>query len=297
MGKSSSSNKKKMTNVKFFIIVLIISLVITMAVAIGLDNGNEDTIQGGLLIAVVAAIYITLFRILKKNNDPENRLGNWKYFFAMCIFISGILIIGILFINEDEDAALFALMLGIFISAIISLWRAFKHWRKGKKATKERNRQYQDQLQRQNRQYAEELEKKNRKIRDLESQNSELQKSRRTVYSTSSSQSQRYQEEQMGRQRDEQMEREREKRNKERLEDWYREYVTIEVNFEYLCRNNEYGGDYWDPRSEDIRVTRREAMALIEAGEGAILARIGYSNWSLIRNFSYKMPYRLYDHP
>lgn len=91
---------------------------------------------------------------------------------------------------------------------------------------------------------------------------------------------------------------EEEQRKKERLEDWYREYVTIDVDLEYLCRDNDYNQeDYWDYRNEEIRVTRREAMALIEGGESAIIGRLGYHNRSLIRNVSYQIPFGLYDRP
>jgi len=90
---------------------------------------------------------------------------------------------------------------------------------------------------------------------------------------------------------------EEEQRKSERLEDWYREYVTIDVDFEYHYEDSEYNSDYWDPRNHEIRVTRREAMALIQAGESAILNRIGYGNSSKIRNLSYQIPYGLYDRP
>lgn len=91
---------------------------------------------------------------------------------------------------------------------------------------------------------------------------------------------------------------EEEQRKQERLEDWYREYVTIDVDLEFHCMDSEYNQDYWDYRNHEIRVSRREAMALIEAGEDAIISRAGYHcRRSLIRNVSYQIPYGLYDRP
>lgn len=91
------------------------------------------------------------------------------------------------------------------------------------------------------------------------------------------------------------LEDEREKQK--RLEDWYRDYVTIDVDLEYFCRDNEYNQeDYWDYRNHEIRVTRREAMALIEAGESAIISKLGYSQ-SLTRIIRFQIPYGLYDRP
>ncbi len=95
--------------------------------------------------------------------------------------------------------------------------------------------------------------------------------------------------------RERQLEEERQK--KIRLEDWYREYVTIDVYFDYHYIDREYNSDYWEHRNEEIRVTRREAMALIDAGEGAIMDKLCYNNRSLISNVSYNIPYGLYNRP
>lgn len=298
MGKSSAL--KRMSNIRFFLLVLIITIVIALAVAF--LSSEEDSVPLGLLVAFILSVFLTLFRILKKSNDPENRLGGWKYFFTMFVFVTGILSIGMLLVTQEEESIPVSLFAGLLISSIISIIRSVKYSRKEKKAEKERHQQYQEQLQRENRQYADELKRKDRIISDLRSRNAELQSDHRANHSqSSSSSSSRYQdiylEEQMERQR-EQMERQKEEdRRKERLEDWYREYVTIEVNFQFHIKDSEYNQDYWDYRSEDIRVSRREAMALIEAGDSAILGKLGYSNWGLIRNFSYKVPYRLYDRP
>ena len=107
----------------------------------------------------------------------------------------------------------------------------------------------------------------------------------------------RRQEKQWERHLEQKWEREQEQIKKERLESWYSDYVTIEVSLDYHIKDSEYNRDYWDHRSEDIRVTRREAMALIQAGEGALLGRLGYSNRGNIRNVSIKPPYGLYDRP
>lgn len=137
-------------------------------------------------------------------------------------------------------------------------------------------------------------EKREREFREMEQRQSEGQRSaERGAHSSSSSHDDyRYE-----RERERERREEEQQRIKKRLEDWYREYVTIDVDFEYLCRNNDYNQeDYWDCRNEEIRVTRREAMALIEAGESAIIARLGYYR-PLIRNVSYQIPYGLYDRP
>ena len=297
MGNSSSSSKKKLTNFKFFVFVLIASVVIALGVAFALSD--EEAVIVGLLIAVIFSVYLTLFRILKHSNDPDNRLGNWKFFFTLSIFISGILVVALMLLTEEEETIPLSIIAGVFISSIISLSRGIKYRKQMKKAEKERNEQYQDQLQQKNRQYAEELEKKNRLIRDLQNRNSELQKGQRIVNSpSSSSSSSRYQNEYQDRERERERERERdeEQKKKERLESWYQDYVTIEVNFDFHYKDSEYNQDYWERRSEEIRVSRREAMALIESGEGAIIGRMGY-NRGLIRNVSYKVPYRLYDRP
>ena len=136
----------------------------------------------------------------------------------------------------------------------------------------------------------------------MKNRNSELRKSQRIIHSPSQSQRQDWYEEEQRERREqfenEQRERQREDQRKaEILDRWYREYVTIDVTFEYHIINREYNQDYWEPRSDEIRVTRREAIALIEAGEGAIIGRLGYSNRSLIRNIGYKVPYGLYTRP
>ena len=101
----------------------------------------------------------------------------------------------------------------------------------------------------------------------------------------------------MERQQEQMRRQEEEDKKKARLEDWYREYVTIDVDFQYHVKDSEYNQDYWDYRNEEIRVTRREAMALIEAGDSAIIGKLGYGNRGNIRNFKYKVPYGLYDRP
>ena len=291
MGKTSSL--KKMSNIRFFLLVLIVAIVIALAVAF--VASEEDAVPLGLLVAFVLSVFLTLFRILKKSNEPENRLGGWKYFFAMFVFVAGILSIAMLLVTQEEETIPVAVLAGLLFSSIMSLVRSIKYSRKEKKAEKERHQQYQEQLQRENRQYADELKRKEKIISDLRSRNSELQRDYRTNHTQSlSSSSSRYQDDYLEEQRERQKE---EDRRKERLEDWYREYVTIEVNFQFHIKDSEYNQDYWDYRSEEIRVSRREAMALIEAGDSAILGKLGYSNWGLIRNFSYKVPYRLYDRP
>lgn len=283
-----------MTNVKFFLVVLVVTVVIVLAAAIGLMNADADTVVAGLLIAVVFSVFATLFRILKNSNDPDNRLGNWKYFFTLFVFLSGIIAAVTLYAFNDEEALPLSLVAGFVISSIMSIYRGIKHWHQKRKSEKQRDQQYQESLRQKNRQYAEELERKDRIIRDLKNRNSELQQSQRTGYALSSSHHQSdFEEEQ--RYREEQ--RREEQRKREDLESWYREYVTIEVDFDYHYIDSEYNQDYWERRSEEIRVTRREAIALIEAGEAAIIGRAGYNNRSLIRNISYRTPYRLYDRP
>lgn len=282
-----------MSNIRFFLLVLIVAIVIALAVAFA--SSEEDAVPLGLLVAFVLSVFLTLFRILKKSNEPENRLGGWKYFFAMFVFVAGILSIAMLLVTQEEETIPVAVLAGLLFSSIMSIIRSIKYSRKEKKAEKERHQQYQEQLQRENRQYADELKRKEKIISDLRSRNSELQRDYRTNHAqSSSSSSSRYQDDYLEEQRERQKE---EDRRKERLEDWYREYVTIEVNFQFHVKDSEYNQDYWDYRNEEIRVSRREAMALIEAGDSAILGRLGYSNWGLIRNFSYKVPYRLYDRP
>lgn len=104
-----------------------------------------------------------------------------------------------------------------------------------------------------------------------------------------------YQEELKERQREAQ--RREEEIRKERLENWYSEYVIIDVYFDYHYIDREYNNDYWERRYKEIRVTRREAMALIQAGESAIIGKLGYSNWGQIRNVSYQVPFGLYNRP
>ena len=292
----SSSPKRKMTNFKFFLIVLVITAV--AAFAAGFLSSDEEVVLIGLEIAIVISVYLTLFRILKNSNDPDNRLGSWKYFFALSIFVTGILVAVSLLITKDEETIPLGILLGITVSAVVSLIRGIKHRHQERKAEKERDKQYQEQLVRKNRQYADELARKERAIQELQSRNSELLSSRRSSPSVSSSSYQsQYREEMMERQREQMRKQEEDERKKERLDDWYREYVTIDVDFEYHVRDSEYNQDYWDPRNEEIRVSRREAMALIQAGESAILNRLGYSNGGLIRNFRYQAPYGLYDRP
>ncbi len=290
-----------MSNVKFFIVALIVLVVIVFAIAFALSS--EDVLGPGILAAVLVSVFITLFRILKKGNNPDNWLGGWKYFFALFIFVTGILTVGLLAVSQDEETIPVSILVGFVIASVMSLIRGIKHRGREKKAEKERNQQYQEQLQRKNQQYADEIEKKDRIINDLRSRNSELQNSRQSAYSGSSysSSSSRYQdlyqEEQMDRQREQMRRQEEEDRKRERLDDWYRDYVTIDVDFEYHVVDSEYNQDYWESRSEEIRVSRREAMALIEAGDSAIFGKLGYANWSKIRNFRYKVPYGLYDRP
>ena len=305
MGKSSSS--KKMTNVKFFIIVLIVSSIVTVLVASAASQ--EDLISTGLLLSVLFSFFLTLFRILKNSNDPDNRLGNWKYFFMMFIFITGIVWLGLLFTRRWDDVVPCfrkAIIVGLFIASVASIYRAIKPWHQKKKAEKserERNLQRIEQLQNQNKQYADELQRKSRIISALQDRNSELKDELRTSGSSSSSSSNtsRYQNqyyaEQIERQREESRKHEEAEKKNRRLEDWYREYVTIEVSYDYHFIDREYNSDYWERRSEEIRVTRREAMALIQAGEKAVLGRSGYHDLGKIRNISYKVPYGLYNRP
>lgn len=300
MGKTSSN--KRMTDVKFFIIVLIISVVIALGLAFVFSSGEDAPVPSLLVASLVISVYATLLRILMKANNPDNRLVNWKYFLALFVFVSGLLIIGGFLIGNEEGTIPLSLIVGFLVSSILSIVRWIKHRREVRKAEKERNQQYQEQLQRQNQQYADELKRKDRIISSLQSRSSESQESRRSssssyAPSSSSGYSRQYEEMQMERQREQMRRQEEEDRKKERLEDWYREYVTIEVDFEYHIKDSEYNQDYWDYRDEEIRVTRREAMALIEAGDGAILGRLGYGNWGNIRNFRYKVPYGLYDRP
>ncbi len=298
-----SSSSKKLTNVKFFFIVLAVFIVIAFGIAFLFSD--EEAFFVGVLIAFATSVYLTLFRILKKSNDPENWLGNWKFFFTLLLFISGITVLGGMFISHDEESIPITLIVSIVITTIITIIRGIKHWRQGKKAEKLRKQQYQERLQRENSQYADELAKKDRIIRDLQSRNSELQRSRQSSSSSSTSQynnwpqeeEERRQDEQWEREQEQKWEREQEQRRKERLEDWYREYVTIKVSFEYHIKDSEYNQDYWNHTNKEIRVTRREAMALIQAGEGALLGRLGYSNRENIRNVGFTTPYGLYDRP
>ena len=291
-----SSSGKKISNVKFFFILLFVSAAI--AIAAGFLLSDEEALVVGLLISFFGSVIITLFRILKNSNDPDNRVGNWRYFFTLLLFTAGLLAFLSYAISQDEEAIVLAIIASFVISSIVSIGRSIKHWRQEKKAEKERKQQYQERLQRENRQYADELAKKDRIIRDLQSRNSELQQSQRTVYSPSPSTS-RYRDNfaEQQREREREKQRQEDEKKKQRLEDWYREYVTIEVSFDYHIKDSEYNQDYWDHRSEDIRVTRREAMALIQAGEGALLGRLGYTNRGNIRNVGYKTPYGLYDRP
>lgn len=296
------SHNKKMSNVKFFFIVLILSVVLSFAV--GFFFSDEEIFVGGLLVGFLASIYLTLLRILKNCNAPDNRLGNWKYFFTLFLLLVGLFVFLCFIFNQDEETVALSLFAAFVLSSFVSIWRGIKHWYQQRKAEKARKQQYQDRLQRENRQYAEELEKKNRIIRELQNRNSESQ---RRQQSTNSSQSQydswrkaeeeRRRDEQWEREQDEKWEREQNQRKQRMLEDWYNEYVTIDVYFEYHIKDSEYNQDYWDRRNEEIRVTRREAMALIQAGEGAIIGRLGYNNRSNVRNISYKVPYGLYNRP
>lgn len=298
-----SSRNKRMSNVKFFFIVFIVAVVI--AVAAGFLYSDEEVVVLGMLMAFFTSFYLTLLRILKYSNAPGNRLGNWKYFFTLFLIVAGLFVLLTLFLSEDEEAVVLSLFAAFVISSVVSIWRGIKHWYQQRKAEKERKKQYQDRLQRENRQYADELEKKDRIIRNLQSRNSELQRTRQSNNSSSQSQNDRWRQAEEERRRDEEWEREldekwereQEQRKKRRLEEWYNEYVTIEVTFEYHIKDSEYNHDYWDYRSEDIRVTRREAMALIQAGEGAIIGRLDYGNRSNMRNISYKVPYGLYTRP
>ena len=262
MGIFSKSNKK-LSNFKFFIIFLLISVVVAFAIAYLLQD--EEIISIGLFVAFLASVFFTLFRILKNGNKPENWLGNWKYFLTLFFIITEIFFVGLLSINADGEIVSIALFFAFLISLISTMWRGIRHWRQGKKSEKERKQQYQERLQRENQQYANELEKKNRIIRGLENQNAELKKnqrsSRQSVYYSSD-------DDQWEREQEQKWEIEQESRKKQQLEDWYRDYVTIEVSFDYHIKDSEYNQDYWERRSEDIRVTRREAMALIEGGEG-----------------------------
>ena len=80
------------------------------------------------------------------------------------------------------------------------------------------------------------------------------------------------------------------------LQKWYEEYFTIEVYFNFHSVDSSENRDTWEPRSYDIRVTRREAMALIESGEAAIVGATTYPR-RLIRNVKYDTPYGLFDRP
>lgn len=158
----------------------------------------------------------------------------------------------------------------------------------------EKNRRYEARCEARERQKErEEREEREREERHREEQRNERQTNEgRSSYDASDDQ---YEERYRERERERRMEEEQRKR--ERLEDWYRDYVTIDVDFEYHYIDSEYNSDYWEPRNHEIRVTRREAMALIEAGESAIISRIGYYRPSLIRNVRYQIPYGLYDQP
>lgn len=296
-----SSSGKKIGNVKFFFILLTISA--ALAIGAGFLLSDEEALAVGLIIAFFGSVFVTLFRILKNCNDPDNRLGNWKYFFTLFFFIAGLFCLLLFFISHDDEAIVMSIIAAFAISAVVTIWRSIKHWHQERKAEKERKQQYQDRLQRENRQYADQLAQKDRMIRDLQNRNSELQKSRQSSSSSSKYDSwreeeeERRQNERWEREQEQKWEREQERIKQERLEDWYREYVTIDVNFDFHYRDSEYNQDYWERRSDEIRVTRREAMALIQAGEGAIMGRLGYSNSGLIRNVSYQVPYRLYERP
>lgn len=289
-----------MSNVKFFFIALVISTVVALAIASTFSS--PDAFPLGLIIALLLSGYITLFRILKKSNDPDHRLGFWKYFFVLALFVSGILALVVLIITQEESTVPASVIAGGVISFIIASVRGMKYRKQERSAKEERERLSKEQSQRQIQQYADELKRKDRIIEDLRNRNSELRKNQQTSRSSSSAQSSsnnydRYQEEQMERQREQMRRQEEEDRKQQRLDDWYREYVTIDVEFEYHIKDSEYNQDYWDYRDESIRVSRREAMALIEAGDSAIFGKLGYGNWGLIRNFRYKVPYGLYDRP
>ena len=289
-----------MSNIKYFIIVLVISTVVALAIAS--TSSSEDAFPLGLFIAFFLSLYLTLFRILKKSNDSDHRLGFWKYFFVLALFVSGILALVILLITQEESTVPASVIAGVIISFIIASIRGMKFRKQERSAKQERERLSNELLQRQTQKYADELKKKDRIIEDLRNRNSELSKNQQSSRSSSFAQSSsynydRYQEEQMERQREQMRRQEEEDRKQQRLDDWYREYVTIEVEFDYHIKDSEYNQDYWDYRDEEIRVSRREAMALIEAGDSAIFGKLGYGNWGLIRNFRYKVPYRLYDRP
>ena len=305
MGKSSSSKNKKMTNFKFFIIVLIISSIVTVAIAYAASK--EDYVSSGLLFSVLFSFFLTLFRILKKSNGPDNRLGNWQFFFTLFVFVTGIVGLGLFFSTRFDVIPSFrnAMIVGLIISSVVSIYRAIKplhQKKKNEKLDRERKQQQIEQLQNQNKEYADELRRKNQLISSLQGKNVELAEELRTHGSSSpssnrSSYQNQYYAEQLERRQEERRKQEEEERKSRLLEDWYREYVTIEVSFDYHYVDSEYNTDRWERRSEEIRVTRREAMALIQAGKEAIMGRTGYHNLGSIRNISYQLPYRLYDRP
>ena len=103
--------------------------------------------------------------------------------------------------------------------------------------------------------------------------------------------------------REQERERERERRQEEKerkqriWDDWYNEYITIEVNYKFHVIEKEYNQNYWESRSEDICVRRREAQELVRGGRDAIMGRVCYGDSSLIRGFNYRYSPYLFGRP
>lgn len=293
--RKKSSSGKRMSNVRFLVITSIILLVVSIVISALLSDGDADDILAAAAIAVIVSLYITMLRILKYRNDPEKRLGNWNYFFLLSAFISGIMILAFAVMFQDGGAIILAIFFSLLAAAIIAITRGVKYKRSAKRLEKEQVRRYQERLISENKSYSEELKKKDQIISRLKKENSELSARRReTVVAASEPE---YNDDDYEYRQEQRWQQEEDRKKAERLEDWYRQYVTIEVNFEYHYIDTEFNRDYWEYRSEDIHVSRREAMALIEAGEGAIIGRTGYSDRSKIRNVSYQVPFGLYDRP
>ena len=105
-----------MSDVKLFIVVLVISVVIVLELAFVFSSGGNAPVPSLLVAASVISVYATLFRIQNRAGNPENRLVNWKNFLALFVFVSGLLIIGGFIIGNEDGTIPLSLIVGFLIS-------------------------------------------------------------------------------------------------------------------------------------------------------------------------------------
>lgn len=269
---------KSLSNLKFFILVEALALLLSCGLGVLVNSALP------MLYLIPAAAYITLIRMIRHDGYAGKRMGWFWYALLMgAAIFAPFLVLSIMFNGVLIAAYGFAIS-GI-AALIITTRRSVTYKRSLKKAEEERRKRI----------AAEEAAKKRaaeeRRRREQEEAQAYRNSSRSREYSDfSPAYSGSYR-------REEDIYEREERKRRERLEDWYRDHVTIEVNFDYFMRNNDYGDDYWDHRSEELTVSRREAQALVQAGPEAIISRCGYSNRELIRNISFRTPYGLYDQP